>query len=336
MLNYEKSLIEAGFPIARGTLFGLNEAAQLKVTDDVLTKMMKFITDKYNSLDMSEIEKSAGDIKRFKYTGIIQENIDILENVYQNSTDLGAEKYLEVCRSAENVLAFLHKRSNDFSVLYKSGNGFIQLLYTSLVAACIYSIGVLISNTIRFVTVEQDTDCQVLFDEIPGTIKHVHIKNIVAAAKDIGTMDRILDEMMNQSKKRVNESVVVTAGVVALLVLGGIILLVPRIIILIREIIYSIYHTRVKISDMLALQTELVRTNIESLEAGRGNKKIIARQKRIADKLEKWKDRLAIKMDTTEVAVKMQKTRENKELALDRDSPLVQEINNEFGSGVMI
>lgn len=336
MLNYEQLLAEAGVPVVRGALFGLNEAAQLKVTDDVLTKMMKFITDKYNSLDFSEIEKSAGDINRFKYFEMIQENTKTLYNVYSSSTDPGAAKYIEVCNAVMHVCDFLRNRSHQFSALYKSGNGLVQLLYTSLVAACLYSTGVLISNTIRFVTVEQDTDCQVLYDEIPGTIKHVHIKNILAADKDISTMGKLLDELSKQQRKPVNESITLTAGAIALLVVGGLILLIPRIVLLIREIIYSIYFTRVRAAEMLDLQAQLIRTNIESLEAGRGNKKVIARQKKIAEKLEKWKSRIAVKMDTTEIAMKKQKSVENKSLELDKDSPFVQAEYGGLNGGTMM
>lgn len=336
MLNYEQLLAEAGVPVVRGALFGLNEAAQLKVTDDVLTKMMKFITDKYNALDFSEIEKSAGDINRFKYFEMIQENTKTLYNVYSSSTDPGAAKYVEVCNAVMHVCDFLRNRSHQFSALYKSGNGLVQLLYTSLVAACLYSTGVLISNTIRFVTVEQDTDCQVLYDEIPGTIKHVHIKNILAADKDISTMGKLLDELSKQQRKPVNESITLTAGAIALLVVGGLILLIPRIVLLIREIIYSIYFTRVRAAEMLDLQAQLIRTNIESLEAGRGNKKVIARQKKIAEKLEKWKSRIAVKMDTTEIAMKKQKSVENKSLELDKDSPFVQAEYGGLSGGTMM
>lgn len=72
---------------------------------------------------------------------------------------------------------------------------------------------------------------------------------------------------------------------------------------------------------MLQLQSDLIRTNIESLEAGRGNKKVIARQRRIAEKLEKWKDRIAVRMDSTEVLKKTAQKKEDSYLRIDRNSP---------------
>lgn len=325
MTHYLDLLTEAGVQVHRPALMFLSEAAQLKITDETLGKMFKFITDKYNSLDFSEIEKSAGDIRKFKYAEMIRENVTMLKNIYEASTDSGAAKYVEVTESIGAVLSYLNDNAADISAMYKSGNGVIQLLYTSMVASCLYSTGALVSNTIRFVTVEQDTDCQVLFDEIPGSMKHVHIKNVIAVAKDLGTISSLLTEFKKtKSQSSVNESITITTGTIVALSVIGVIVLIPRIIVLIREIIYSIYYSRVRTSDMLDLQIDLIKTNIESLESGRGNKKIIARQKKIVDKLERWKNRVAIKFDSTEVAMKQQKQKEDRTLALDKHSPIVQ------------
>ena len=116
--------------------------------------------------------------------------------------------------------------------------------------------------------------------------------------------------------------------------IGGVIVgisLIPNIINLIREIIYSIYCSRTKISEMLAVQQELLKTNIESLEAGRGNKKVIARQKKIAEKLEKWKNRFAMKADTTDNLKRAQIKKENETLRIDKDSPLMNPDNSTSG-----
>lgn len=330
-------LLEAGVPVNKTKFILMDEASQLKATDEALTKMMKFITDKYNAIDFSEIEKSAGDIRRFKYYDMILDNVKTLQSIYESSTDPGAAKYLEVCKAIREVMNLLMENSDQFSMLYKSGNGIVQLLYTSLVAGCLYSTGTLVSNTIRFVTIDNETDCQVMFDEIPGTIKHVHIKNIMVAAANKKDIYELLQRFAVQSKRGMSESVTISGGVIAALTIGGIILLIPKIIVMIREIIYSIYYTRVRVADMLDMQEQLLRTNIESLEAGRGNKKVVARQKKIADKLEKWKNRIAVKMDTAEMAVKAQKKKEDRELDLDRNDPMAQDpyTSAEFGS-VMI
>ena len=325
-VDYLKVLSETGIDVDRPLFRPLSEDAKFQVTDDVLTGMMKFITDKYNALDFGEIERSAGDIEKFKYKDMLYENIETLSSIYSNASDTGATRYLEVCTAVRNVLNFLREYRNEFRTQYQAGNGMIQLLYTSLVAGCIYSVGILVSNTIRFVTTEQETDCQVLYDEIPGTIKHVHIKNILAASNDLATYEKLLRTYGQRgTQQAMHESI--SAGAVAAVVLGigAVIMLIPRVLVMIREIIYSVYYTRVKVADMIAVQVDLINTNIESLEAGRGNKKVIAKQKRIVDKLVKWQNRIAVKVDTVNTMVAMQKKRENTSMRIEQNSPIMMD-----------
>lgn len=336
-MDYVKILTEAGYDVYRPDFVFLSEAAQLKVTDDALSGMLKFITDKYNALDFGEIERSAGNIEKFKYRGLILENTETLLSIYKASTDPGAQKYVEVCNAITGVMEHLRVNSNAYSTLYKQGNGIIQLLYTSLVAGCLYATGTLVSNTIRFVTTEKDTDCEVLYDEIPGTIRHVHIKNILAANNDIDSFNELLLKMSSTSgRKAMTESVTVSGAVIALMVTAGVIFLIPRIIMLIREIIYSIYYSRVKTYEMLDMQIDLLKTNIESLEQGRGNKKVIARQKKIAEKLQKWQNKIALKIDTAEIAKRTQQKKENASLKLDQNSPLIQDAMSPDSSSILI
>ena len=325
-VDYLKVLSETGIDVDRPLFRSLSEDAKFQVTDDVLTGMMKFITDKYNALDFRENERSAGDIEKFKYKDMLYENIETLSSIYSNASDTGATRYLEVCTAVRNVLNFLREYRNEFRTQYQAGNGMIQLLYTSLVAGCIYSVGILVSNTIRFVTTEQETDCQVLYDEIPGTIKHVHIKNILAASNDLATYEKLLRTYGQRgTQQAMHESI--SAGAVAAVVLGigAVIMLIPRVLVMIREIIYSVYYTRVKVADMIAVQVDLINTNIESLEAGRGNKKVIAKQKRIVDKLVKWQNRIAVKVDTVNTMVAMQKKRENTSMRIEQNSPIMMD-----------
>ena len=337
-IDVYKALTEAGIEVDKVRFRMLDEANQIRVADEALTNMMKFITDKYNSLDFSEIEKSAGNYKRFKYMGMIDENITMLKDVYENTSEEGAKKYYEVIGSCVVVRDHLISNADTYTVLYKQGNGLVQLMYTSLVAALLYAIGTLVSNTIRFVTSEKETECEVLFDEIPGTIKHIHIKNIMSAAADIDTFNKALAGFASpNTRKAMAESVTTTAVVTAIIGTGVILMLLPKIIYMIREIIYSIYYTRVKISDMLGVQAELIRVNVESLEAGRGNKKVIARQRKIAEKLEKWKDRIAVKLDTAEQLKNTQMRKENAQLKIEKDSPIMYYPDPETsGEGLLI
>lgn len=335
--SYYDILTEVGIPVNRSDFNCLSEASRLAVTDEQVTGMMKFITDKYNSLDFSEIEKSAGDITRFKYGTMIRENLSMLAGIYNASADPGAEKYHDVAFAGIKVMEHLERYRRQYSDLYKQGNGIVQLVYTSLVAACLYATGILVSNTIRFVTTEQETDCEVLFEEIPGTIKHIHIKNLMAAADSLSDITKLLDQFsLSQNRKVMSESITLSAGAVTTMVgVGAIIILLPRIIHLIREIIYSVYYFRVKTADMLDLQVNLIRTNIESLDARKGSGKVIARQRKIAQSLENWKNRIAVKADTVEVIKNTQMRKENETLSIEKGNPMITSVSAD-PSGILL
>lgn len=333
--TYANFLTECGFEVNKSDFIFLDEANQVQVTDEALTGMMKFITDKYNSIDFSEIEKSAGDYGRFKYGKMLEANLRTLKDIYEVAveTDKGADKYLEVVNNCFIVIDLLYGYRTYFSTLYKSGNGIVQLFYTSLVAGLIYCIGILVSNTIRFVTTEKDSDCEVLYDEIPGTIRNCHIKNIQFAAKSVDDFRRYLEDCMTRLEKRSPMTESITLGATIAGIAVGLYML-PKVIVLIREIIYSIYCTRTKISDMLAVQQDLIKTNIESLEAGRGDKKVIARQRKWAEWLEKWKNRFAMKADTVDNLKRAQMKKENAALRIDKNSPLMNP--DESTSGILL
>ena len=335
-LNWYNILTESGIEVDKVSFTLLDEANQIRVADEALTNMMKFINDKYNSIDFGEIERSAGDYRKFKYIGMIRENLEMLHNVYETSPDESAKNYIEVISSCRTIEEHLLNRAQTYTVLYKQGNGLVQLMYTSLVASLIYAIGTLVSNTIRFVTSEKDTECEVLFDEIPGSIKHIHIKNVIAAASDIKTFDKMLDEMSKPATRNaMHESVAAMAAAAA--ITAGVIILVPRIIYIIRNIIYAVYFTRVKVSDMLGIQADLIRANIESLEGRKADKKIIVRQRKIADKLEKWKNKIAIKIDSVETLKNQQIKKEDAQLKIDKNSPSMMYPDPETsGAGLLI
>lgn len=324
MVNPYQMLTECGIPVSKPYFLSLNEANQLQTTDAVLTGMMKFITDTYNSIDFSEIERSQGDIRRFKYTDMLLDNLTILSKIYESSNDPGAEKYREILKDCQRILEYLDNHRKDFSTLYKSGNGLIQMLYTSMVSSVIMVLGLLVNNTIRFVTTEKDTDCTVLYDEIPGTIKHIHIKNVRSVAGSLDDITYIMNNYLAKKSNRMNESVTLAGALTALGIGAAVLLMIPRILNLIREIIYSVYYMRVKMHDLIALQEMLLKTNIESLEA-RGEKPvIIVRQRRIATMLEKMKAKLAVKVDTNQQFVNAAIQKENKSLGVEPGSPYVE------------
>ena len=202
-----KTLKEAGIPADYYPISRLDEAKTMEVADSVLASMFKFITDKYNSLDFREIEQSAGDYMKFKYKKMLDSNLKTLEVIYTSTGDDSAKKYVDIVREIRDIEGWLIRRRSDISYLYKKRKGSIQMIYTSVVASIIYTVAALISNTIRYVTVDKNADLEVLFDEIPNAFKNIHIRNTRAIANSISEFDKFVNNMIEHEKKTlVNEA----------------------------------------------------------------------------------------------------------------------------------
>lgn len=201
-----KVLTETGIGADYFAIRRLDEASGLRVADTILADMFKFITDKYNSLNFREIEQSGGDYTKFKYKGMLDENLVTLQKIYQASDDDAASKYLKVVADMRAIISWLIRRRGDISYLYKKRKGSVQMIYTSTVAAIIYTIAALVSNTIRCVTVDKDADMEVLFDEIPSAYKNVHLKNVTSIASSIPEFDRFIDASLKDTKKNLMEA----------------------------------------------------------------------------------------------------------------------------------
>ena len=201
-----KVLTESGIEADYFAIHRLDEASGLRVADTILADMFKFITDKYNSLNFREIEQSSGDYTKFKYKDMLDENLVTLQKIYQASDDEGAAKYLKVVSDMREIISWLIRRRGDISYLYKKRKGSIQMIYTSTVAAIIYTIAALVSNTIRCVTVDKDADMEVLFEEIPSAYKNVHLKNVTSIASSLPEFDRFIDASLKDTKKNLMEA----------------------------------------------------------------------------------------------------------------------------------
>lgn len=335
----ESYLFESSSPLAnldsshKASFSLLSEDSKIVVSDAILTEMFKFISDKYNSIDFSEIEKSMGDYRRFKYKTLLDSNIETLSNIYSSyaAEEPEVRKYQVLLDEMNVVEKFLVDRADDISYLYKKKNGVIQLSYISMVSSLIYGVSALITNTLRFIT-NNDGVIEATFDEIPSSIKNVHIKNIQNVSDNITTFDKLVTEYMKYEKGRLTESVgVFTTGVIGI---GLFIFLIPKILVMIREIIYSVYYLRVSVSDALKLQSLLIKTNIESLEMNGGKKKVIASQKKIAMMLMSLSDKIAVKMDKTTTSVNREIREENKKLEIKSASSIDDAKHNEREYGV--
>ena len=110
---------------------------------------------------------------------------------------------------------------------------------------------------------------------------------------------------------------------VARYTLYGVKALLGCVIPLMRSITYFFIHTRVKASDVLAIQAQFIEANANRLQYSdtsmddNKKKKVIAKQLKIAEKLRGWSNKLAIDNRKSEIAADVDMSKEKKTTAQD-------------------
>ena len=110
---------------------------------------------------------------------------------------------------------------------------------------------------------------------------------------------------------------------VARYTLYGVKALLGCVIPLMRSITYFFIHTRVKASDVLAIQAQFIEANANRLQYSdtsmddNKKKKVIAKQLKIAEKLRGWSNKLAIDNKKSEIAADVDMSKEKKTTAQD-------------------
>jgi hypothetical protein len=311
----------------------MNENQFNGLNENILAKMFESIGQKYNEIDFSEIEKSKGSFSKFKYNNLIFQNMQMLDDLYMNNTDpsvVAMAKYTSACR---NVGSGLLNNEARFVAMYD--NPVVAVLYNTSVATLIYTTTLLLSTTVRFVTIDKDADIEVIIDNLPNAEKNIFLGNIVKlAAAYENDIPKFLNEMEKATKKTISETAVIdndpmvvneAAITVPLFILAipAAMFALTKIIPLIRELIYGMYHIRVSIENALDYQIDLISANIEILEdrnlttpkEKRKYKRVIARQRKIVEKLDKIKKAVSIKFDVAENQAKKEIVKANREIS---------------------
>lgn len=284
----------------RDSLRNINEDDQSRVLMSLTTRLYDQIMNKVDDIDYGEIPRTKGDITKLSNYQGMKECIDILTDLFREY-----KQPLEPVDTIRSAINNLEKRTDTFRKGFMTHAEFVIFTYDSAALACIQSLSLMISTCIEFIKSPTDECIDLVLNNVAvaKTYRHLLFEdlkkfNAVCAS---GDMDKILEFMMSKNgKENFLGGVGVAAGVI--LGLGLVINLIP----LLRELIYFYYHIRVRMSDYLSVQADLLQLNAYNLEHGRvgksveERKKIAKKQQAIVDGLRKTANAIAIDCATAE------------------------------------
>ena len=284
----------------RESLRNINEEDQSRVLMSLTTRLYDQIMNKVDDIDYGEIPRTKGDITKLSNYQGMQECISILADLFREY-----KQPLDPVDTIRSALSNLEKRADVFKKGFMTHAEFVIFTYDTVALACVQSLSLMISTCIEFIKSPTDECFDLVLNNVAvaKTYRHLLFEDLKKfnAACAGGDMDKTLEFMMSKNGK---ENFLGGVGVAAGVILG--LGLVMNVIPLLRELIYFYYHTRVRISDYLSVQADLLQLNAYNLEHGRvgksaeERKKIAKKQQAIVDSLRKTANAIAIDCATAE------------------------------------
>lgn len=292
----------------------LNEAEEVKVLNTLCDRLYKkLIDEKFNSIDFGDIDLSKGDIE--KYAGYVStmDCLEILDGLIKQFRG-NPEPVNTIYRAIEN----LKNNKEKFVKSFQMNIEMPMVIYCTTVLSIVSATSMLISTCVEYIKSPKNDSFEIELDKVAliRSKDNLMLKSLEKFNKacDKGDVQKSIDYVIAGFKQE--KGLLGTVGVTALTA-SGIVAIAMTIIPLIREIIYFFYYYRMRMSDYLELQGQLLEMNAYSIELSNSddpekNKRIADRQHEIAKRFDKTAKFIAVKIKGTENKAKSESKKEEK------------------------
>jgi len=266
----------------------LNENQKKDITTgygEVIINLIKDKTSQYSSGKKSYedeiIERTRGDVNKLAYLPLIRESVMILKNIVTNNTQASSKsQYVNIIEYTINGLS---SNADNFERSFKNNDEVGMSFYRETVKTLIYYTVYLMSS---FLVVEK-TNSQKYeliynseFDENVGSFSFMY--SILERVTTLAGSGK-LNSFFLATSKHENFMEVVTSG--AILTFA-----VLSVLLLLREMVYFYFWSRVKLSDYLRYLSTLLEINKNTSKLDKNvvsnQQKYISTLKSLADKID--------------------------------------------------
>lgn len=275
----------------RMSLTNLNEEDQSRALMSLASRLYEQIMDKVDDIDYGEITRTKGDVTKLSNYANMKECLSILSDMF-----IEYKQDIAPVKTISDALVNVENRRETFQKAFIVKAEFPILIYDTIVLSIVESLALMISTCIEFIKSPNDDCIEMILNNVAVTKTYRHLlfdnlKKFNKSCED-GDMDKALAFVMD--KKNLFGGVSVVAG--AIVGLGIIMNIIP----LMRELIYYYYYNRVRFSDYLSVQADLLQINAYNLEANRvgksaeERKRIAKRQMKVVESLRKVSNVIAV------------------------------------------
>lgn len=260
---------------------------------------------------LDEIDTCKGDITKFHGYDNMVACLDSVSDMIKNTRGVNDLKELNIVKQAINNIV---RQTEAFTTSYKLERDFGQVIFRMLVAACVESTSIIIASVIEFLKDSQSQTIAIVRN--PDTKDYLPIMQLEKFNTTISTGEftKVMNAVNSTNKEKLVGGVVAIPFVIVGAVVG--------IVILLRELAFYYYYSRMKVSQFCDHQKDFLEYNIAALESDRTidaakKKEIIRKQKDVIKKLEKASDKIKVNHKMTAVQARDQIRKEKETYTLD-------------------
>ena len=297
--------------LTRDSLTGLHEEDQSKVLMALTAKLYDQIMNKVDDIDYGEIPRTKGNITKLSNYENMRECISVITDLFKEYKQDSAP--IDTIRDALDNLV---KRSDVFQKAFMVKAEFPIVVYDTIALSVVESLSLMISTCIEFIKSPTDDCVDMILNNVAvsKTYRHLLFDNLKKfnMSCNNGDVDKAINFMLDNAKNNFLGGVGVVAG--AIVGLGIVMNIIP----ILRELIYFYYHGRVRFSDYLSVQADLLQINAYNVEHNKSlgtteeRKRIANRQLKVVDSLRKVSNTIAIDSATAEKKATVEITTDSK------------------------
>lgn len=247
----------------RRTVLALNEEQeQNKLLISLTRKLYDHITRKITDIDFGGIPDTKGDITKLDNYNEMLECLSVIGSIMvSNKQDTHAIDTIKL------AIYNIESRKDKFELAFKLKNELPIIIYSTMTLAVVSSISLLISSSIEYIKLPNSEDFEISLNKtsLKKTDQGLMFNNLDKFNKSCakGDIDNVIDALNKSNAKNLlgglEVYMLLNVAIVATLALN----IIP----LMREIIYFFYYSRVKLSDYLSLQSDLLQMNMYNLDS---------------------------------------------------------------------
>ena len=289
-----------------------NDTMQQSIATQLVSKLYTSAVNK-GYVDFDDLPDTRGDFTKYKGYDSLVESIALVK-------ELGEAQGIKIKEAVtvETAIANITARKDLYEKAFGLDNEIGKMSYLTLTYATIAATSAIISSYVDFIRSPEKLEFHLIKgNREPGEllIKNLELFNEAVRKGEYNiTISR--SQSLSDKQNFTGASLIVPAAIAI-----GLMSIIP----VSRELIFSFYFTRMKLSDYLAHQSALLELNKAAVEASGRNqkdkKKIIAKQQRAAAKFERLSEQIKVKSASGEYQAKNELKKERKTWTLDEVKP---------------